>query len=168
LRLSSGGIDRLSDLFTTQGDSTFRRDSVLIIIAGVYFLILDGITLAWAGAWCGLASRVQQARSNTMALVLVVPFLCFIGFIPALAQSATIRAFFHDAGFNIPFVLAVAFVTACDITIICVARRWLFEKARQRLTDPQPQSRGQSFFVFSKPKLDNKAPLNLGNVTKAL
>jgi hypothetical protein len=74
LKLSQGGVDKLSQLFTTDGDPSFHRYAVAVIASAILFLIIDTIALAWAGAWCGLACRkIQQARSSAMALVTVIP-----------------------------------------------------------------------------------------------
>jgi hypothetical protein len=111
---------------------------------------------------------VQSARANTMALVLAIPFLVFVGVLPAILQSATIRAYLQNAGFYLSFFLVIAFLTASDLTIIALARRWLFGNPRARLTDPLIYARGgQSFFAFFRTKSDSKPPLNIGNPAKA-
>lgn len=168
LGLSIAGLDRLAQLFATEGDPLFRRASFLVIAGAAYLLVLDGITLAWAGAWCGLTCRVQTARGNTMALVLATPLIVFVGVLPAILQSAIVRAYLQDAGFYVPFLLALGFLTVSDLTIIVLARRWLFGNPRARLTDPLVYGRGgQSFFSFFRTRLDSKAPLNIGNGAKA-
>ena len=168
LLLSLSGVGQLAQLFTTEGDPLFRRATYFILATAAYLLVLDSITLAWAGAWCGLTCRVQSARANTMALVLAIPFLVFVGVLPAILQSATIRAYLQNAGFYLSFFLVIAFLTASDLTIIALARRWLFGNPRARLTDPLIYARGgQSFFAFFRTKSDSKPPLNIGNPAKA-
>jgi hypothetical protein len=167
--LSRSGIDRVAQLFTTDGDPTFRRAAVAVIASAMFFLILDGVALAWAGAWCGLASRkIQQARGNAMALVLPIPLLILGGAIPLILHKPAARAYFQNAGFFVPFAIAIAFLTICDLIVIHFAKRWLFQHARERLTNPVVHSRAdKSFFAFFKPNLDSKTPLKIGKSAKA-
>jgi hypothetical protein len=166
--LSMGGLDRVGLLFTTEGDPTFRRSAYVVIATAAYFLILDPITLAWAGAWCGLASQPKFARSNTMALVLVGPFIIFVAVMPFIAQSPTFRVWLSSVGFYIPFLIVVAIVTAGNLTIIHFARRWVFRNARARLSEPAIYTRAAlPFLAFFRTKADSKPPLNIGNPPKA-
>jgi hypothetical protein len=169
LKLSQGGVDKLSQLFTTDGDPSFHRYAVAVIASAILFLIIDTIALAWAGAWCGLACRkIQQARSSAMALVTVIPFVLFIALTPAVLQSSTARAFFQSVGFFPPFVIALVFLTASDLIVIHFARRWLLQHARERLTNPVVHERASnSFLAFFRTDLDSKAPLKIGNGAKA-
>jgi hypothetical protein len=169
LWLSQGGIDHLAQLFSTDGGLSAHRIAIAVVVTGFYFQILDGTTLAWAGAWCGLASRkVQQARNNTTALVNAAPNLLFIAIVPAVLQSPAARAYLQSHGFVPAFSLTVLFFTGCDLVIIYLARRWLTQDVRERLTSPVVHSReSSSFFAFFWPKLDRNPPLKIGNATKA-
>jgi ABC-type Na+ efflux pump permease subunit len=168
LTLSMGGVDRAGQLFTTDGDPIFRRGAYLVIACAAYFLVLDSITLAWAGAWCGLTCKIQYARSNTMFVVIAAPFLFILGIMPFILQSAAVRAYFHETNFFLPLLLASAFITLWNLAIIHLARRWLFGNPRARLTEPAIYSRAaQPFLAFFRIKADSKPPLNIGNPPKA-
>jgi hypothetical protein len=163
------GINRLSQLFSPLDDHSFHTYAIAIIAGVFYFQILDGITLAWAGAWCGLATKkAQQARNNTTALVNAMPFVIFIALIPAILQIPGARSYLQENGFFPAFVFAIAFFTVCDLLIIFLARRWLINDAREQFTNPIFRERdAASFFVFFRSKLDRKTPLKIGNATKA-
>jgi ABC-type Na+ efflux pump permease subunit len=169
LALSLQGLDIISQLFITDGGKTFRGPAFLVVLGAVYFLALDTVTLAWAGMWCGLASRkFHKARGNTTALVLAAPFILLFGLFPLVMRNSFIRSVLHDAGFLLPFLLVLGFITLCNLIIIYWARKWLLGHARQRLTDPLIHARASgSFWGFFGARFDRKPPTNLRNGAKA-
>jgi hypothetical protein len=166
---SQGGIDRLAQLFAPGDEASFHRYAIVIVAAALYFQVLEAIIVAWAGAWCGLATRkVQQARSNTMAVTMAIPFVMFIGLVPAILQSPSARTYLQTNGFYFSLSMFVGFFTAWDLLILYLSRRWLTRQARERLTNPIVHTRKtSSFFVFSKTKMDSNPPFNIRNATKA-
>jgi hypothetical protein len=103
-----------------------------------------------------------------MAVTMAIPFVMFIGLVPAILQSPSARTYLQTNGFYFSLSMFVGFFTAWDLLILYLSRRWLTRQARERLTNPIVHTRKtSSFFVFSKTKMDSNPPFNIRNATKA-
>jgi hypothetical protein len=124
LYLSIEGLDHIAELFSQNHSPTYRWHGLAIVLCTVLFLILDSFALAWMGACSALTFReIQHARGNTVAPVLAGPLILFCAIMPMVLQSATMRAFFDNAGFGMSVFLFVLFLIACDLCLVAFARR---------------------------------------------
>jgi ABC-type transport system involved in multi-copper enzyme maturation permease subunit len=153
LFLSVSGIGHISTLFSTGPENAFEGRALIFMVCCCFILGLDCVTLAWAGIWCGIASRkTQKARGNATAFVLAGPIILFCAAMPVLEHFSLVRTMLHDGTFTTPMVVGVCYLVLCDATIIYYARKWLRDSARTRLTDPVAFTRDYNPFTWI-PKL---------------
>ncbi|MBL9126214.1 MAG: hypothetical protein JNL97_01145, partial [Verrucomicrobiales bacterium] len=124
-----------------------RTEVPLTFAVGLGVMVLDLVTLAYAGMWWGLVSnRYVRAYTVTVGCVLFLPWVAFV--LSLVLYGVMVEAFNMGGSmdFGYPTLLGwwVAIAVATDLWQLRVARRGLADRFRDLAAEPYGTTRPQA------------------------
>jgi len=140
-RLSSGGIDRMSDLFFPEGGkSPLQMRAFWLTMTFIFFLGLDTLALVWTAMWCALRN-LPNPRGTAVSLTLGSPVILFVMIMPILLDTAAFRKMLGGEGFWIIGGIMLSIVVAVDGMLIWRCRKGVLTRAREVASTPFAHTR---------------------------